>query len=121
MHAAGFAPAIEAFRGFARDRERALLRRGIFEGIDDARDAPAIHGGRTPRSDVDHFRMGQSGRRSTKRKGPGNAGALSFSVSRLGLTATVAGAAATHPSIKPTHVISPVGTAHEEQLTELIP
>jgi hypothetical protein len=39
----------------------------------------------------------------------------------LSFAAAVTGAAAAHPSPKPTHKISPVGTAHEEQLTEHIP
>jgi hypothetical protein len=39
----------------------------------------------------------------------------------LALSATAAGAGATQKFPKPTHLKSPVGTAHEEQLTERIP
>jgi hypothetical protein len=59
--------------------------------------------------------------RRAKRKGPGDAGAPPETVSCLGLTATAIGAAAAQESPKPTHDLSPVHTAHEEQLTERIP
>ncbi len=55
-----------------------------------------------------------------KKKGPGNIRSPFF-VSGLRFAAAVAGAAAAQKSPKPTHVRSPVRTAHEEQLTERIP
>ncbi|MGH6694217.1 MAG: hypothetical protein ACREBX_02915 [Sphingopyxis sp.] len=42
-------------------------------------------------------------------------------VSCLGLAASTVRAGAAHPPVKPTHLKSPVGTAHKEQLTERIP
>jgi hypothetical protein len=56
-----------------------------------------------------------------RKRAPDMSGTLFRLIFGLSFCAAVAGAAAAHPSPKPTHKISPVGTAHEEQLTEYIP
>ena len=61
------------------------------------------------------------GGKKAKKKGPGNVRGPFLLVTGLRVAAAVTGAAAAQELPEPTHVRSPVGTAHEEQLTQHIP
>ena len=111
----GVAP---AFPRDCQDLGATAMRTEFFLGSETAGIVPGAPG-RWPHCHSEHKSVART---AHKKKGPRQCRSpLAEFTSRLGRCATVAGATTTQKSPKPTHVKSPVGTAHEEQLTERLP
>jgi hypothetical protein len=112
----------KAFRGFARGSVPAVRKGKFFCGRE-----PGQAGQRACRSRrgkcIDRVVFSARSRACSgqRKRAPEMSGTLFYLVSGLRFAATVTGAAAAEKSPEPTHVRSPVGTAHDEQLTEHIP